>query len=153
MGLRLGRLRRADAALGLVLLVLAAGVYVAARSFPPPKAEPLGPAFFPQLLAGLLVVLAAILTARGAFGPPGGVPEPRATPAYPAGVLALRVGYAALLHFAGFLVATPVFLFAVVRLLGARASIAAWTAVAVTAAVYLVFQLGLDVRLPDGALW
>lgn len=53
-----------DLALSLVVVLLAALLFVGARSLPPPRFEPLGSAAAPRILGVVLIVLAAVIALR-----------------------------------------------------------------------------------------
>lgn len=143
-------MRRADLLIGFGLLVVAAVYFqqsfAITRGF---ASDRLGPAFFPRLLAGVLAVLAVMLIMRALSGRSDPTPPPAMRLGVFLGTLALMIVYALALPRAGFLVATPVLLAAVIWLLGLRRwSTVAGTAVGVTATLYIVFARMLKVLLP-----
>ncbi|MGH2626934.1 MAG: tripartite tricarboxylate transporter TctB family protein [Anaerolineales bacterium] len=147
-------MRRADAVIGLSLLVFAAlyfqQSFAIRTGFAPDR---LGPTFFPRLLAGALALLALTLIARAAADRSERPPLPPARIGVLIGVTGLTAAYALLLPLVGFLLATPVLIGAVIALMGLRE----WrpllvTAIAVTVVLYLVFARFLHVLLPPGLL-
>ncbi len=113
----------------------------------------LGPTFFPRVLAVALAVLAGALIVRSVSrrSDPDALPPMRAGAFFT--LLAISFAYVLLLPTLGFLIATPVLLGAVIRLMGLRA----WgpligTALGTTVALYLVFGRALHVLLPLGPL-
>jgi len=147
-------MRRADLVGGLALLAFA-GLYFQQSfsirtGFAPDR---LGPAAYPRLLAIALAVMAAALLVRAVRGRSDPSPPPPMRAGIFAGAVALMVGYALALPSAGFLLATPVLLGAVIWLLGLRD----WprllgTALGMTAVLYVVFVRALKVLLPMGPL-
>ena len=133
---------------GLLALV-GAGVLVDARGYPAPLIEGVpGPAFFPGLVATLLIVCAGILALRLA---PTTEPAPRTG----AGVLRLLgatlwiAGFLAVLPLIGHLAALPPLVLGLMWLSGERSP---WILVAVSLAfggfVHLLFVVTLGVPLP-----
>ena len=145
-------MRRADLVIGLGLLVFAAVYFqqsfAITRGF---ASDRLGPAFFPRLLAAALAVLAITLIVRAVAGRSDPTRPPAVRLRVLLAVLGLLVAYALLLPWAGFLLATPVLLGAVIWLLGDRSWLSlAGTAVGTTAVLYLAFGRALHVLLPMG---
>jgi len=147
-------MRRADAVIGLGLLVFAALYFQQSfainRGF---ASDLLGPTFFPRLLAAVLALLALALVARAAGNRSERAPLPPARVGVFLGVVILTAAYALLLPWAGFLLATPVLVGVVIALMGLRE----WrpllgTAIGVTVVLYLVFARFLHVLLPPGLL-
>jgi hypothetical protein len=64
----MGGSARADAAFGLVMLVVAGVVFASAWELPPSLFDPLGPGAFPLMVSGLLGALALVLLGRLALG-------------------------------------------------------------------------------------
>lgn len=145
-------MRRADFFIGVGLLGLALVYYQQSfgivRGF---ASDRLGPAFFPRMLALVLAALALMLIVRAAAGRSDPSRPPAIRSGIFAAVVALLVLYAILMPVAGFLLATPILLAAVIRLLGLRAwTTAVGTALGVTAVLYVVFGRALHVLLPHG---
>lgn len=147
-------MKRADALGGLALLVFAALYYQQSfsivRGF---ASDRLGPAFFPRLLAIVLAVLAITLIVRAARGRSDAAPLPPVRGGLLAATTLLTAAYVVVLPFAGFLLATPVLLAALIWLLGIRR----WpqllgVAVGIAIVLYLAFDRGLHVLLPRGML-
>lgn len=147
-------MRRADLLIGLGLLVFAVVYFqqsfAITRGF---ASDRLGPAFFPRLLALVLAGLALILIMRAVSGRSDPTPPPVMRLGVFVGILVLMVAYAVALPWAGFLLATPLLLAAVIRLLGLRAWLTlGGTAVGVTLVLYFAFARVLHVLLPMGPL-
>jgi putative tricarboxylic transport membrane protein len=139
-----------DRIFGGLMLLLAASYGWTARGFDPGfMADPLGPQTFPYLLAATLAVTAFYLLVR-----------PDAAALWPAWrqllqmalVILVLVAYAALLEWLGFLLATTATVFVLGWRLGASLKTAAITGVAVSLAVYGLFDMLLELPLPAGLL-
>lgn len=145
-------MRRADLVAGLSFLAVAAVYFhqslFIVRGF---ASDRLGPAFMPRLLAGALALLALALLARAAAGRSKATPPPPARVGLLAATVVLLVAYALVMPRAGFLVATPAFLAAVLACLGVQEPVPlVLVAAGVTAALYGVFGRLLGVLLPPG---
>jgi putative tricarboxylic transport membrane protein len=141
-------------AAGLAVLALA---YLAVnRGHPLDTLAAPGPGVFP-LLAGVALLLVAIWQLVGPAGP--APPPAEASPARPArrrhgiplAMIGVLVAYTASLGALGFLAASAALVVVTARLMGARG----WwqptvLALAVVAAIHLVFAVWLGVRLPAG---
>lgn len=145
----------ADRALGLVCLILAAGMAWLARGYEAPISyEPVGPAAFPLLLAGLMAALSLWLIVRPAPQGAEAEGEPLIGPATTK-VLALvgvMLVYAVLFQWLGFIVATALMTVPVARVFGGtwRQSVIAGVALGVS--FFLIFDRVFDVILPAGLL-
>ena len=147
---------------GLVAVV-AAGVLLDSRSYPGSLAEGApGPAFFPRLLAVLLMVCAAWLAVRAARQPPesdAGRSRGNVSPGSGAARAAARLGLGAawiavfLLAWPrlGTLVSVPLLVAGLMWLTGERSRLALIAVpLAFAAFIYLVFMVALGVPLPSG---
>jgi putative tricarboxylic transport membrane protein len=148
---------RHDLVGGLLAAVLGAAVVLHVRSFPElPDGQP-GPALFPGIVGGLLVVFGLVLVVRAvrARGEPNGDPG-AAVPAQgwlrALAVIGLVVGYMLLAETLGFLVTMGVLLFLLMWTLGARPLVAVLAAAVTTGFIFAVFEELLLVPLPEGLL-
>lgn len=154
---RLGRLAEAG-----LLAVVAAGVLLDSRSYPGSLAEGApGPAFFPRLLAVLLMGCAAWLAVRAARQPPepdaGRSPE-NAAPGSGAGRgvrLALGAAWIAVFLLVwprlGTVLSVPLLVAGLMWLTGERSRLALIAVpLGFAAFIYLVFMVVLGVPLPSG---
>ncbi|MDQ7819193.1 MAG: tripartite tricarboxylate transporter TctB family protein [Armatimonadota bacterium] len=151
---RPGRGGRSDR-FAAVVIFLVSSLYIRyALTFQPPRfrSEALGPATFPLMIGGLMVVCSVLLfveSLRRAPEPPAA--WRRSLPAL--ALWGLLLAYSVVLERLGFPLATALFLAPSFRLLGVRPW---WRcllyAVAVTAAAWYAFA-ALDVRLPRGEWW
>jgi len=147
-------LRRADLVAGVLLLALA-GVYLQQsvgieRGF---ASDRLGPAFFPQLLGATLAVLAGALVVRAVLKRSDPTPLPPARVGLLWAVVGLLVGYAVVMPYVGFLLATPPLLAAVTVALGLRQPLLVVApALGITLVLYAVFGRLLGVLFPRGPL-
>ncbi|MEW6672279.1 MAG: tripartite tricarboxylate transporter TctB family protein [Thermodesulfobacteriota bacterium] len=161
-------MKKSDAVIGFILLALALFYYLSTRDLPPPSVtEKLGASFFPILLTITLAVLSVLLLA-GSFFSRDSSDEKAAVAggerleedafsseaiSYPTllGTMGLSILYVALLNVTGYLATTPVFIIALVRLLGMRQWIKNIAlSIILTAALYLLFGKALGVPLPAG---
>lgn len=157
--------------IGIILLAASVFYYYSTMDFPPPtKTENLGPAFFPTLLAVVLAILSLLLVIAGLF--PRGASrkdkdaaalegaERLEEDAFGADAISFQplfaaVGlsflYVGLISVLGYLVSTPLFLIALIRLLGYEKWVNNVIASAgLTIALYLLFVVALGVHLPEG---
>jgi putative tricarboxylic transport membrane protein len=135
-----------------VLVFIISALYVRfGTTFQPPffRSEALGPATFPLMIGGMMLVLSTVLFVQSFRAPP----RPPAVWAGISGALALwaiLLGYALLFDRAGFILSTGAFLLGGLLLLGVRPWWKALLyAVLFTGATWYVFSI-LDVRLPRG---
>ncbi|MCY3599006.1 MAG: tripartite tricarboxylate transporter TctB family protein [Gemmatimonadetes bacterium] len=146
-----------------LLAVVAAGVLLDSRSYPGSLAEGApGPAFFPRLLAMLLMGCAAWLAVRAARQPPEADPgrsRGNAVAGPAAGRAAVRLGLGAawiavfLLAWPrlGTLVSVPLLVAGLMWLTGERSRLALIAVpLAFAGFIYLVFMVALGVPLPSG---
>ncbi|WP_298013424.1 tripartite tricarboxylate transporter TctB family protein [uncultured Aquabacterium sp.] len=146
----------ADRILGLVCLILAAGMGWLGRGYVAPISyEPVGPAAFPLLLAGLMAVLGGWLAVR---------PQPQVDGAEPAEPLwgpasirvltlaAVMLAYAVLFQWLGFVIATALMTLPVGRVFGGTWRQCAVAGVALGVSFFLLFDRVFDVILPAGLL-
>lgn len=136
------------------IAVIAIGAYLLYETFFFHEVDwvPLGMAFWPRMLLGCLGGLSVYFIVRGSLDEgPFGCLAPMAFV-----ILAGCLGYVLLIETIGWLVLTPVFIFALTLFLSDRSKRsliqAAMSAVFGTIIVYFVFHYGLDVQLPDGLL-
>ncbi|MEW6672288.1 MAG: tripartite tricarboxylate transporter TctB family protein [Thermodesulfobacteriota bacterium] len=161
-------MKKSDGIIGVILLGVAFFYYYSTRDLPPPSVtEKLGASFFPILLTITLAVLSILLlisslrarnSSDGKAAIAGGDRlEEDAFAAgeisYPFlfGTMGLSVLYVALLNAIGYIVSTPLFILAMVRLLGLKQ----WSkgiaiSIVLTAVLYLLFGKALGVPLPAG---
>lgn len=146
----------ADRILGLVCLILAAGMGWLGRGYVAPISyEPVGPAAFPLLLAGLMAVLGGWLAVR---------PQPQVDGAEPAEPLwgpasirvltlaAVMLAYAVLFQWLGFVIATALMTLPFGRVFGGTWRQCAVAGVALGVSFFLLFDRVFDVILPAGLL-
>ncbi len=133
---------------GLALLALAIGYWQGAHHVLPfGVRDVVGPSAFPTLLAGALGIAGAALVISGRPGEkaPGG------RPVHVAAVFALLALYALLFERLGFLLTTFLFLSGTIAVFAPawKRRIPVFAAV-LTAMLWMLFGLGLDVTLPRG---
>lgn len=148
---------RHDLVGGLLAAVLGAAVVLHVQTFPElPDGQP-GPALFPGLVGGLLVLFGLVLVVRAvlARGEPAADPDAGVTVQgrlRALAVLGLVIGYLLLAETLGFAVTMGVLLFLLMLLLGARPLVAVLAAVVTTGFIFVVFEELLLVPLPQGPL-
>lgn len=147
--------RRVDFGSGLGLMGLAVFVWVLAERLPR-VSQGINPGDYPKVIAAGLLVFGAILALGSA---PRGWPKEKIAIGWTAvGRVALMAvmtyAYIRLLRYLGFLLLTPFFLFASLRLFGYRRLwIGVATSLAVTAACWLIFARVFQVLLPRFTLF
>lgn len=146
---------RSDRIAAVVIFVLSAIYTRLALTFRPfMRTEALGPATFPLLVGGLMLVCSAALFVASLRPAPGGA-APAAWKTYlPALLLwALLLGYSLFFDILGFPLSTAVFAFLAMLLLGVKPWWrAALISLAFTTAAWYLFTT-LDVRLPTGEIF
>jgi len=151
-------MRLSDRLMGAGAVVAGAVIFGATLRFPRLEDGAPGPALFPQILAGLMVVFGALLAFRPerAPAPPaeasaGG--DRRRAAVNVALVFGAIVAFMVVAPVAGFLLTTTGILFILMWRLGAAPWRAALAAAGLTLFVYVVFGKVLRVPLPLGWLW
>jgi putative tricarboxylic transport membrane protein len=148
-----------DALSGAALVVLGAVVLWHIQGFPPMPGQKYGPAWFPGLIAGGLILCGALLVIgrlrSGTSEPALAFPDwmRRARPvAGVASVLAGLLLYVWVVDRVGFHLVAAALLLAWSRLLGASWRLAVPVAIAATVIIHLAFYKLLKVPLPWGLL-
>lgn len=141
-----------DRIVGIAILLVGGFLWWETYSFRTTEWEPLGMAFWPRLILGLMGAIAVYFVVKGS------VDDGPYTDINPRAFLILLGGmvFVLCMHYFGFLLVAPVFIFVFTALLGgfSRRNLihAAVTAVLCTLCVYLIFQKGLLIQLPE-AFW
>lgn len=147
-------MRKADIVAGIFLMVLAAGVMIEAGTYAHRgvQIEYFGPAFFPRILAVALILCAGLLVVnalrkkalrrvefidRRGFG-------------RLALALVVGIGYWLAIDYTGFLIGSPIFLFILMTVLGARS----WpqriiTSIVAPTSLWALFEYFLVISLPE----
>lgn len=152
--------RHLDTVTGLVLVGFSGVVYFIVKDFPTGTAkEGMGARLLPLLLTILLALLSISLLIQGLIRRRKGSGEAEVSPPLlgahlkiPAVLVVLLILYLLALDLLGFLIATPVFLIVVMRVLGSAWRSSALLGVSFTAFIYLIFSLLFQVPLPTGSL-
>lgn len=143
-----------DKVASVLLVLLAAGVFVASRDFPSGITDTPGPGFFPRVIAAGLAAVAVVLFARSFTAADGETHHITADESIRVAVpIALLVAYALLLPVLGFLLDT--FAFLVVTMLYSGATDARRTAplaAGVAVVLHYAFVDFLHVPLPAGSV-
>jgi hypothetical protein len=133
------------------LAVLSVAMFVLARNFPGSHMGAAAPGFFPQLVAGLLLLLCLLGVLELGRESLNIVDMPLPV----LGAMAFALGYIGLMYYVGYYPSTFIFVFALMTLLRGEAS---WVrvgfdSIAITACSYLFFQVMIDAHLPAGILF
>jgi len=139
-----------DRVFALVLIVLASIFYALIGGLQEPYSPgALAASTYPRLILACIIALSCLLTIR----PVSGEQENSSISVKGLAVIMLAACYTLLIESLGFFVLTPVFLFLIPLVVGYRHHVAnATSAVLVTAALYGVFALVLNIPLPAGLL-
>ncbi|MCW5238692.1 tripartite tricarboxylate transporter TctB family protein [Verminephrobacter eiseniae] len=147
-----------DTLSGLLLAIFAAAIFIYAGTFPSMKQQ-MGPALFPQLLAGGFMICAFLLIYKGLrqtrteawFSLPPWFGERRAVFAYLLVLLSL-VFYICACEALGFLPTATILLLSLSMTFGARLAVAMPMAIASALGIHCIFYKLLKVPLPWGML-
>ena len=154
--------RSADYIACILVAAVAVGALVVSNEFPStPIPTDIGAGAFPRAFACLLLFLCVCLALERFFYGYSPTGEGRTESTTTArglvrpviGAVAMIV-YIALLSTVGYLITTVCFLFAMIRLMGFRSLL--WNiviSIALTAILYFLFKVGLQVPLPEGTLF
>lgn len=139
-----------------VFMLLGIFVIVQSNNFPNAGGNQVtGPDFFPKVLSGILIFLSILLfisTVLYKENKDVGLLEKSAIKAYI--TMAALVVYLVFINIVGFAIATPVFLFGLIRYYGMENyKKIALSSVLATAIIYGVFKMLLAVPLPAGILF
>jgi putative tricarboxylic transport membrane protein len=154
-----GTVKRANIAAAIIGMAFSSGAYAVTLGFKKFRNVPVGPEFFPRWLAvGLFVCSGVLLFQALKAAPAGARPVPTLSPR-DAGVRRMLVGLGVILLYAlswnllGFILATPLVLFAVTFLLGHRKiPVMVIFALAATAVIFSAFRFLLGIEMPLGVL-
>jgi hypothetical protein len=135
----------------ICLAAMSVAMFVLARGFPGAHMGAAGPGFFPQVLAGLLLLLCLL----GVLELGTDVPNATRVPLPVLGAMALALGYIGLMFYIGYYPSTFLFAFALMSLMRKETSWArlAFDSVAITACSYLFFKIMIDAHLPTGVVF
>jgi hypothetical protein len=143
-----------DRHIGIGIIIIMIPLLIETFYFPVRPRVPLGVAFWPRMLLTILFLVALYLTFKGNVL----VEEQEALSRH--SLIGLGFGglYAVLVEHIGFIILTPLFLFAVSYLLmkkrgGSQIIKPIIVALLATIITYLVFNKGLLVQLPEGLLY
>lgn len=154
-----------DGIAGLICLALSLVLLVMSFGLPQVPLVPVGPGFYPRIVLVGMALFSALLVVQdwrtrraAATTPPAADGDAPARPAYGLVLLSFVIFgvYVLLLPLLGYRVATVLFVAALQALLEPPTSIRGWlllsvTAIATSAATYVVFERYLSVLLPRGA--
>jgi len=142
---------------GMIGIVIGAYVLITCRSYPEDFVMKIGPAFFPEMLAAGLILFSAVLVLQAMLGKSIGDVQHLSIRDKGAQrillALAGMIVYCAVLKPVGFIIATIPWIMFYMYLLGNRKKLQyLWVPIAITLAVYLVFEKVLVLSLPGGLL-
>jgi putative tricarboxylic transport membrane protein len=147
-------LRYADAVSGIFFALLGIIVVLGTLSFSSLPTADVGPAFFPKIVGGLLVLLGLFLTIKSLLN---NVDTRSIKQLFPKGSIKAVITivifgvYLFLLKYVGFLISTPLFIISLSLFLKEkRIYLILITSLLVTAFLYFVFQKFLMIPLPGG---
>lgn len=149
-----------DIILGLVMLLISAGIVIAVKDFPSATIiEGLGPGFMPTLLAIILSLLALVLIIIGLINKLKNSPS-KATLNFsvssvkgPIILFASIIFYLLALHYLGFIISTPFLVIASMIIMGSKLKMAFIMSIILTGTTYMFFEILFKVSLPQGILF
>jgi len=152
-------LRNKETLLASVLLIFGVVFFVAVARFPDTamRYRAISPSFFPNLLAGAMVVLSVFLGVEGWRGAPARIFDIKAEPrdvVRAVLLVGILIAFLFLLKVLGFAITAFIFTGSVQLLLGEKRILrVALFSLTVTALLYIVFVTLLRVPLPYGAIF
>ena len=149
-----------DIVLGIIFISISLFVWISASSFPSATVmEGLGPDFLPVLLSIILIGLSVLLIISGiAKLLRKNSNEEKITIfnfnelKIPGILIILIFIYLILIKHLGFLIMTPILLFFTMKIMNAKNNVSILVSISFTLVTYLVFSIGLGVRLPLGII-
>ncbi len=144
-------MKKMNFAVALFFIALSCYVLFSAQSFPGKIDNVPGPGYFPTILSIILILLSLLLIASSGKvdNSPLGIFSRENSIVFIAGGVTLA--YLGLIYIFGFLMATPLYLIAILRFFRMRN----WRSVVLTAGIttgasYAIFTTVLEVQLPSG---
>lgn len=137
----------------LLFMAISAAIWIMTASFPPSDNPSIpGPVFFPRVVAIIMVVLAVLMAVENVRTNDNNKLFDLANPGLKRNVrlFVISAAYCFLLNYIGFLILTPIVLLIMMFALK-RQGLLGWkifSSFVATAAIYLVFEVLLDVPLP-----
>lgn len=150
-------MRKADILTGIFLMVLAAGVIIRANVYAHRgvQIEYFGPAFFPRILAISLIFCAGLLIVNAVRRRNLRRVEFIDAVGFRRLAVALAIGivYWMAIDYTGFLIGSPIFLFVLMTVLGARSwPLRTITSLVAPIALWALFEYFLVISLPESQL-
>lgn len=144
--------RIGDAAAGLVFIALGIAAFYMTNSMPVISKNTLGSAFWPRIVATILIILGGVLAAMGlAFKREKSyfhLDESKKKNAVDFfSVVGLLLAYGAVWNRVPFLVSTPIFIILVGRVMRMRLRASILLAAIMPAVLYVIFRIGLSVMI------
>ena len=144
-------MKKMNFVVALFFIALSCYVLFSAQSFPGKIDNVPGPGYFPTILSIILILLSLLLIASSGKvdNSPLGIFSRENSIVFIAGGVTLA--YLGLIYIFGFLIATPLYLIAILRFFRMRNwQSVVLTSVLTTAASYAIFTTVLEVQLPSG---
>lgn len=148
-------MKRGNAIISIICIILGIYVMVQANTFPElGGSEVSGPGFFPKLWAVVLIGLSILLLGSSFYAKKDKQIDLLSKERIKVYIsMAALIVYIFLINSIGFIVLTPIFLFGLIWFFGMKGYVKiAMASIAVTLAVYGVFEILLAVPLPAGIL-
>ena len=150
-------MNRANFVSGAIGVAIGGGALAGATGFPPDVVMKIGPSFFPNILAGCLILFSIVLLINALRGRSKGSVEPLrlSDRGVQRGLITLgaTLVFCAVLEPVGFIPTAIVFLAFMAWVLGKRSALAlAVSPPLITLAIWLVFEKVLYLSLPPGLL-
>ncbi len=155
---------RAERAVCLITLVVSGIFFALTFGFPHLAADPAGMALFPRIAGATAGLAAGVILVRGLLRSGARSAEPGQSADAPPSfwleqlarsrvtrVIALSIVYPWFIIKGGFLIATTIYVFVLMRLFQTRAIMAVPYALTVAAGLYIVFVYVLEAYVPPGA--
>jgi hypothetical protein len=133
------------------LAALAVAMFVLGRGFPGAHMGAAGPGFFPQVIAGLLLLLCLL----GVLELRSDVPKVTRVPLPVVAAMGLSLGYIAAMFYIGYYPSTFLYVLALMSVVRKEASWARLVldSIAITACSYVFFNMMIDAHLPTGVVF
>jgi len=130
---------------GILFMSLAGWFLLQAHNFPPPlNAMDVGPAVFPQIIAAAIVLFALALLIQGIKTIPVSKKVSIKRGKYLIGSIALIIGYALVIPFSGYYIATALYIPVLLYFAGTRK----WQVISIITVAFIIFaKAGFEILL------
>lgn len=149
--------RKANLSISILLIVIAVLTINAASSFPTMVGTDVGAAYFPKMLSFIIIGLSILLFSQSLREPKDEQSNSQSESINwkktTLGILG-TIAYTCVFNYIGFYLSTILFLFAMMWVLGYKKIILATIlSIGITLFIYVVFELLLQVPIPQGVLF